>query len=299
MQAKKGVDVYDEHTEVFRTALGDSFVVASRTRCATLGPGATIYARAQDSFSLVYMLDPLPRHEFWSDECRVHVPDLARGSLHIMDLRASGNARFASKFDTLNIAIPRTALAALAEQTDCRAPTDLRVPEPWTTRDPVIDSLESGLLHAISAGPDMDPLVGDHLLLALLAHVAIQYGGMRKPSPRQLGELAPWQLQRAKDLMGSNLGARVAIPEIARHCRVSPSHFSRAFKVSTGRAPGEWLLELRIARAKDLLRTSDRSLAEIADHCGFADQSHFTRTFSRRVGQAPGTWRRNHRRAVT
>jgi AraC-like DNA-binding protein len=296
MATKTGVDVYEEHTEVFRTAVADSFLVASRTRCETLGEGATIHARAQDSFSLVYMLDHLPRHHFWSDECRVHVPDLERRSLHIMDLRASGNARFASKFDTLNIAIPRTALSALAEQTGCRAPTDLRVPVAWTTRDPVVESLESGLLHAISAGPALDPMVGDHVMLAMLTHVAIRYGGMQKPSPRQLGELAPWQLDRAKELMASDLAAPMALAEVARHIRVSPSHFSRAFKASTGLAPSAWLLGLRLDRAKDLLRASDLPIADVAALCGFADQSHFTRTFSKSMGQAPGAWRRSYRR---
>ena len=116
---------------------------------------------------------------------------------------------------------------------------------------------------------------------------------------RASGGLLAWQVRKVRDYVDVHLTGRVLVSDLSAIVQLSDGHFSRAFKVSTGRAPGEWLLELRIARAKDLLRTSDRSLADIADHCGFADQSHFTRTFSRRVGQAPGTWRRNHRRAVT
>jgi AraC family transcriptional regulator len=296
MRSSKGVDVYDEHTELVRSAVDDSYLIASRTRCRSLGEGAAIHARAQDSFSLVYMIEHLPRHQFWSDEGRMQVPDLTRGSLHIMDLRASGNALFSSTFDTLNIAIPRATLATLAEQTGHRAPTDLRVPVAWTSRDPVIESLEPALLHAISAGPTLEPLVVDHLLLALATHVAIRYGGMRKPSSRP-GALAAWQVRRAKELMEADLAAGVSLAAIARDCRVSPSHFSRAFKASTGVAPSDWMLGLRIERAKALLRTSDLSLSDIANQCGFADQSHFTRRFTQSVGQSPGTWRRTYRRA--
>ena len=296
MSRKSGVDVFEEHTEVFRTPVEDSFIVASRSRCESLGGHATIHAKAQDSFSLAYLLDHLPRHEFWSDEGREQVPDLPRSSLHFMDLRAGGNARFGSTFDTLNILIPRKVLVVLAEQIGCPPPNDLREPVAWTTRDPVIESLEQALLHAISAGPTMDPLVGDHLNLALVTHVAIRYGGMRKPSPTLLGALARWQLQRATEMMASNLAQRVSLVHVARHCDISPSHFSRAFKVSTGLSPSSWMMRLRIHRAMDLLRESGASLADVGSQCGFADQAHFTRTFSRHVGVSPGSWRRAHRR---
>lgn len=281
---------------MFRTPVEDSFIIASRSRCESLGGHATIHAKAQDSFSLAYLLNDLPRHEFWSDERREQVPDLPRRSLHVMDLRAGGNARFGSTFDTLNVLMPRKVLAVLADQIGSPPPRDLREPVAWTTRDPVIESLEQGLLHAISAGPTMDQLVGDHLNLALVTHVAIRYGGMRKPSPSLQGALARWQLQRATEIMASNLGQRVSLVHVARHCDVSPSHFSRAFKASTGLTPSSWMLRLRIDRAKDLLRQSGASLAEVASQCGFADQAHFTRTFSRYLGVSPGAWRRAHRR---
>lgn len=281
---------------MFRTPVEDSFIVASRSRCESLGGRATIHARTQDSFSLAYLLEPLPRHEFWSDEGREQVPDLPRSSLHFMDLRAGGNARFGSTFDTLNILIPRKVLAALADQIGCPPPNALREPVAWTTRDPVIESLGQAVLHAISGGPTLDHLVGDHLNLALVTHAAIRYGGMRKPGPSLMGALARWQLRRAKEMMASNLAQRVPLVHVARYCDLSPSHFSRAFKASTGLSPSSWMQRLRIDRAKSLLRESGASLAEVGSQCGFADQAHFTRTFSRYVGVSPGSWRRAHRR---
>lgn len=296
MSRKTGIDVFEEHTEAFRTPVGDSFIVTSRSRCESLGEHATIHAKAQDSFSLAYLLDNLPRHEFWSDDGRQQVPDLPGSSLHFMDLRAGGNARFGSTFDTLNMLIPRKVLAVLAEQIGCQPPKDLREPVAWTTRDPVIESFEQALLHTMAAGPAMEQLVADHLNLALVTHFAIRYGGMRKPSPSLLGALARWQLQRATEMMASDLTQRVSLFDVARHCDVSPSHFSRAFKVSTGLSPSHWMRKLRIDRAKHLLRESGASLTDVGSECGFADQAHFTRTFSRYVGVSPGSWRRVHRR---
>ena len=70
------------------------------------------------------------------------------------------------------------------------------------------------------------------------------------------------------------------------------AHFARAFKRSMGMPPYRFVLMLRIARAKRLLRQNALPLADVATSCGFADQSHFTRAFTRVVGQSPGGFRR-------
>jgi AraC-like DNA-binding protein len=293
---QQGVDVFVEHAEKCHAPIGTTSVIASHTSCVTLGAGATIHAKAQDSYSLVYMIENLPRHEFWSDEGREAVPDLRRTSMHLMDLRASGNARFSSTFNTLNILIPREALATLAEQTGRERPVDFRLPRAWTFRDPVVEGFETSILQAIHLEPAIDPLVRDHLLLALVSHLATRYGGLRTPPASMAGAMSSWQLRRAQELMAANLTQRVVLAEIARQCDMSPTHFSRAFRASTGQPPSEWLLTYRVDSARDLLRTGNGSLADIANQCGFADQAHFSRTFSRVAGESPGAWRRRYRR---
>lgn len=106
------------------------------------------------------------------------------------------------------------------------------------------------------------------------------------------GGLAPWQMQRAKELMTANLQEHVPLSQLAARCGLSMRHFARAFRQSTGVPPHRWLLNHRVGQAKELLRNLAMSLAEIALACGFADQSHFTRTFTAVVGVGPGLWRR-------
>jgi AraC-like DNA-binding protein len=106
------------------------------------------------------------------------------------------------------------------------------------------------------------------------------------------GGLAPWQVRRAKQIMSENLTGWVALEEVAQACRLSKSHFGRAFKATTGRSPHRWLLEYRVEHAKRLLTDSDDTLADIASRCGFADQSHFAKVFCRLVGVPPRPWRR-------
>lgn len=292
MKRSSAVDVYREHDERRQATIGSATMVASHTRCATMGPDAEIHAVPQDAFSLIYLVDPLPSHEFWSDEGHIVVPDLPAGSMHIMDLRPSGNARFHSAFDTMNVLIPRSALDELAGQLDSRPLEQLRVPHAWDWRDPIMDGLQTSIAWAIGAGPEVDDLVFDNLLLTLLTHAAITYGEMARPVAALRGALRGAQLSRAKDAIMESLENPVALAEIARRCDLSPSHFSRAFKLATGRSPSQWRLEQRLELAQRLLRGDDYSIAEVAMLAGFADQSHFTRSFSRHLGQPPGDWRK-------
>ena len=107
--------------------------------------------------------------------------------------------------------------------------------------------------------------------------------------------LAPWQLRRVHAFVEANLDADPSVADLAGECRLSPSHFARAFSRSVGTPPHKWLVNRRIERAKELLRDGGQQLAQVALSCGFVDQSHFTRAFTRSVGQSPGRWRRQHR----
>lgn len=111
------------------------------------------------------------------------------------------------------------------------------------------------------------------------------------PRPR----LAPWQVRLAQQAMGARISSTIMIPDIAGECRLSMSHFVRAFRNTVGVAPYAWFLDQKILRAQELLERSDGSLAQIALECGFTDQSHFTNTFVRKVGKTPLQWRRNSR----
>jgi AraC-like DNA-binding protein len=84
----------------------------------------------------------------------------------------------------------------------------------------------------------------------------------------------------------------LSLQQIAAELDLSVSHFSRAFRASTGLPPHQWLLHQRVEAAKQLMTVRDLPLSEIAISAGFANQSHFTRVFSSVVGVSPGVWRR-------
>ncbi|HEV2508828.1 AraC family transcriptional regulator [Bosea sp. (in: a-proteobacteria)] len=131
-------------------------------------------------------------------------------------------------------------------------------------------------------------LYGDGLVLAVL----IDLFGVRANAPRRRAPLSNWQLKAVTDYIGEHAAGTIRLQDLAELVGMSQSHFSHAFKASTGLPPHQWQLKARIERGQRLLAAGDRSLTEIAADAGFSDQAHFTRVFRRMVGETPAAWRR-------
>lgn len=108
------------------------------------------------------------------------------------------------------------------------------------------------------------------------------------------GGLSQRDLRRVTDYLQEHLAEDPALGKLAQLVGLSPKHFSRVFRRSTGIGPNQWLAKQRVARARELLAGGTLSIAEIALSCGFADQSHLTVTFRRVTGTTPGRFRRQH-----
>jgi AraC family transcriptional regulator len=109
--------------------------------------------------------------------------------------------------------------------------------------------------------------------------------------------LHTWQKVRAEELLRARLDGNVTLEEIAAACLLSKRQFSRSFRRSFGVSARQYLIRLRVERAKTLLVQGSRSLAEIAQLCGFCDQPAFTRAFARVERTTPSAWRRLNERS--
>jgi transcriptional regulator GlxA family with amidase domain len=105
------------------------------------------------------------------------------------------------------------------------------------------------------------------------------------------GGLTPWRESLVKQLILDRLSETLEVTELARACALSRSHFSRTFKCSTGLSPQDWIRRQRIARAKQLIQSTDLTLTQISQECGFCDQAHFCHIFTRSEGITPFAWR--------
>lgn len=151
-------------------------------------------------------------------------------------------------------------------------------------------TMERLAAEAIAPGFAADLLV-DALATTLAVDLARYFRRSRGSVAAGQGRLAAWQLRRVEDLVGGSTGKRLTIAELASAAEVSPSHFARSFRASTGRTVHRFVEEARLSRAQAMLRETDLPLKQVAAALGFSGPSSFTLAFRRATGTTPARYR--------
>lgn len=142
------------------------------------------------------------------------------------------------------------------------------------------------------ADPSSPKLLWDSYAV-LLAHQLLT-SGVAAPALLR-GGLAPWQTRRCIEYLTEHASHDVGLEQLAALVGLSPFHFARAFKHSTGLPPHRYQLNLRLARARKLLETTDASVTEIAFDVGYESSQALARLFRREVGVSPSDFRRTRK----
>jgi transcriptional regulator GlxA family with amidase domain len=98
-------------------------------------------------------------------------------------------------------------------------------------------------------------------------------------------------LLRAKDFADARYDEPLTVADLARAAGLSPAHFSREFRRTFGESPHAYLLTRRLERAAAMLRTTDRSIADICLSVGLVSIGSFTTSFTRMFGTPPAAYR--------
>ena len=116
-------------------------------------------------------------------------------------------------------------------------------------------------------------------------------GGQTQYIPQPVGdEERPW-LAHLLEWAQRRLHEDLPIERLAREARMSKRTLARRFSEMTGTSPADWLVGLRVGRAKDLLETSSRSIEQVAGDCGFGSAATMRHHFRQRVGTTPASYR--------
>lgn len=107
------------------------------------------------------------------------------------------------------------------------------------------------------------------------------------------------RVQTVINFMSANLQRKVSLSELASVVNLSPFHFSRFFKTETGISPGQYLIRLRMEKARSLLATSFLSIKQIMALVSYSNRKDFGRHFRRYFDLAPSEYRKRHRHPVT
>ena len=161
---------------------------------------------------------------------------------------------------------------------------------------PQVGHLVSALAAEAGAGTPSGLAYVDALSSALALQLVRQAGDRPPPPGHARGGLAPAVRRRVLEAMEAHAGRHLTLEALAGEAGLSLAHFARAFKASTGRAPHQHLMALRLERARRLLEAPGAVLSDVAARAGFSDQAHLTRLFKRAFGTTPGAFVRALRR---
>ncbi len=90
----------------------------------------------------------------------------------------------------------------------------------------------------------------------------------------------------------------LSIQKIKSETGLSERYFEKRFKIISGSTPKEYLLSLRIEKAKEELLSTDKPILRISNECGFSDQCNFTKLFKKKTGMSPGEYRKEFKSTI-
>ena len=131
----------------------------------------------------------------------------------------------------------------------------------------------------------------ESLTTMLKVHLLRNYSAVQPTITDYRGGLAKHKQRKAIFFINENLDRDLKLAQIAGLVGMSPYHFARMFKQSTGLTPHQYLVRQRLVKAKELLRYSDMAIADIAYTVGYKNPSHFAKVFRKHIKVSPTDYR--------
>jgi len=225
-----------------------------------------------------------------------HTSGQLKGSVCIIPAGRRYQARLEGESEHLAMYVDPSLLLHAASA--AQATGIVEVVETCAPSDPVISNVALALLAELNAsergvGAISGRLYTGSLANVLAVHLLRHYTAFGADGQRFSGGLAGQKLRLVTEFIAANYGRDLSLAELSRVAGMSPFHFAREFKRSTGTPPHQYLIKFRIDRAKALLADSKLPLAEVGFRSGFSHQSHFTRLFHRVTGTTPHSYRKS------
>jgi len=212
------------------------------------------------------------------------------GTLCFVPSGVQSGARARSDFELVACALDSTLVNGVDLELDHRPAGELR--HRTNFKDPAAQQLLKLLFADFASECPAGRLYADHLIHALAYRVLILGRDISSSNTaRPVSGLPNRILKRVVDKMRV-LDDQLSLESLAQESGYSRVHFMRMFRAATGRSPHNYLMNLRIERARELLSNPALSLTDIALDCGFSSHSHLTRVFRQFLGVTPSEYRR-------
>jgi AraC family transcriptional regulator len=277
---------------MLENSMGETFKVVSLGECdERLADGLSLRRSTSHStheavrhahgFHQVTLLLSSPGHVEWHmGEDQAYSGRPAAGDVVICPAHVPTLVRWDRPFDSVSVQISTALLDRVAgragRKTSTLRPTAMR-------RDDFVGTIARKLAEE---GGDDRGLLAESLGTALAIHLLREYAEEGGPV-RGEARLSHDDLRRVTDYIESHLADELCLGRLAALAELSPHHFLRCFRASTGATPHQYIIGRRVERARELL-LGGSGITEAAFAVGFSSQSHLHQHVRRLLGVTPG-----------
>ncbi|MBS1790304.1 MAG: helix-turn-helix domain-containing protein [Acidobacteria bacterium] len=158
-------------------------------------------------------------------------------------------------------------------------------------QDALVRSIGHALANELDAEMPTGKLYAESLVNTLAVHLLRHYSTDSVVPDLHFGGLPAHKLRRVNEFVSENLENDISLAEIAQAAGLSPFHFARSFKQTTGLTPIQFLTQRRVEQAKQMLVEDELPIVEVGLRVGFKNQSHFTTLFRKLTTMTPKAYR--------
>ena len=218
----------------------------------------------------------------------------AAGDLVLVPRAADWVVDFETPAESICVFLPSIALAEIIGDDAGSVERAIEPLSDASFRSPLAEIVIRRLYAEAMSGGAEGPLFSDLLLITLVSELRAMVRSGRECNDEPAPVLSDARLSELDAYLEEHIEERITIGELAALFGQPVARFVKAFKAATGMTPYQYVLNVRIDRARTLVETSRLSLSEIAYMTGFSSQAHMTELFSAKIGASPGRLRRAH-----
>ncbi|RTE67475.1 AraC family transcriptional regulator [Amphritea opalescens] len=182
---------------------------------------------------------------------------------------------------TLHILFPYTAVNKVIQESFDLDPDTLELQSLFDAQSPVLQSLSELMFREMQDKFASGNLYMESLANAAIVHLLNSYSNKAIQRQAHSGKISPQGLQRLIRFIDEHLSQKITLDQLASQLHMSSYHFCRAFKLSSGYTPHQFVILRRTYTARQLLISSQLTPAQIAQQTGFSDQSHMNKQLRR------------------
>ncbi|MBD2100996.1 helix-turn-helix domain-containing protein [Leptolyngbya sp. FACHB-261] len=193
--------------------------------------------------------------------------------------------------ELLELYLPPSHLEQVAIESFEQPPQQIELIDRFAIRDPFLEQLALAFMTELNSGTPFNKLYVESLQNVLAVHLLRQHCAITVRDSNTPEGLPQVKLRQVIDYIKSHFEQEIKLAELAKVANMSPHHFGKRFKQSTGMPPHQYVMKCRIEQARKLLSNPQFSIAEVGQQLGFYDQSHFTHTFRKHTTLTPQQYR--------